>query len=138
MNPQDAIMMALTPGSPFNPKGLVFRTASSLCAFSGQSMDRVLDILAGDLSQIVTMKPSKKNPQVLMVARRDLAEELEKKKLAAKAAAPIKVIGGNIFAENPEPIMKGKEAMEAVAEMLDELDHDDEMDQDEDEESTPF
>lgn len=100
MNPRDAIIVALTPGTPFNEKGLVYRSAETLSAFAGISPDEVRDLLVGDLAQMVSCKPSKKKAGVLMVAL--------KAQLQAQPPAPIKVAGGPAF--NAPLVAAAKEA----------------------------
>ena len=90
MNPQDAIILALTPGSPFNDKGLVFRSTHTLAAFAGIELGAVLDLLVGDLAQLVTCKPSKKNKGVMVALKAQLQAQVQ-------PAAPIKVAGGPAF-----------------------------------------
>lgn len=87
MNPRDAIILALTPGTPFNEKGLVFRSAATLGAFAGIEPGEVLDLLVGDLGPLVTCKPSKKNKGVMVA----LKDQLQNR------AVPIKIAGGPAF-----------------------------------------
>jgi hypothetical protein len=88
MNPRDAIILALTPGTPFNDKGLVFRSADALGAFAGIETAEVMDLLVGDLAQLVTCKPSKKNKGVMVAL---------KAQLQAQPAAQVKIAGGPAF-----------------------------------------
>lgn len=73
MNNQDIIITALTPGSPFNANNKIWRSVSTLSTFCECEPSDILEIIAGDLGQQVTCKPSTKGKGIL-VALRDLAE----------------------------------------------------------------
>lgn len=122
MNPRDAIIMALTPGSPFNEKGLIFRSTQTLGAFAGIEPAEVLDLVAGDLSQDVSCKPSKKGKGIMVAL---------KAQLAAQPAAPIKIAGGPAF--NAPLVAAAKEAL-ALNAPVDELEENLQDDLDEEEE----
>ena len=66
MNTADKIVTALTPGSIFNRNGLVFRSVNSLAEFAGIPAEEVLELLNGDMAQVVTCKPSKKGKGILV------------------------------------------------------------------------
>ncbi len=66
MNTTDKIVTALTPGSIFNGNGLVYRSLGALAEFTGLAEDEVLELLNGDMSQVVTCKPSKKGKGILV------------------------------------------------------------------------
>lgn len=93
LNPRDAIIAALTPGTPFNPHGYVFRSVSTLAQFAGVTNGEVMELILGDLSSQVQCKPNNKHPeQGVYAARRELAA-LESQ---TQAEAPkIKILAGN-------------------------------------------
>ena len=66
MNTADKLVTALTPGSIFNRNGLIFRSLSSLASFAELEEGEVLELLNGDMAQIVTCKPSKKGKGILV------------------------------------------------------------------------
>lgn len=63
MNPVDAIVMALTPGSLFNQSGKVFRSTKALAQFAGVEQGEVLDLIANNIADQVTIRPSAKRPE---------------------------------------------------------------------------
>lgn len=89
MNPRDAIVLALTPGSPFNANGLVFRSVQSLRAFTQLEVPEIMEILAGDLAAQVTCRPSKKPEKGLMVAL--------KAYIPAPGVQQVQIAGGPAF-----------------------------------------
>lgn len=105
MNPRDAIILALTPGTPFNDKGLVFRSADALGAFAGIETAEVMDLLVGDLAQLVTCKPSKKNKGVMVAL---------KAQLQANPAAQVKIAGGPAFNDWSPPLMAAAAEAQAL------------------------
>lgn len=121
MNPRDAIIMALTPGSPFNEKGLIFRSTQTLGAFAGIEPNEVLDLVAGDLSQDVSCKPSKKGKGIMVALKAQLAAQ----------AAPIKIAGGPAF--NAPLVAAAQEAL-ALNAPVDELEENLQDDLDEEDE----
>lgn len=117
MNPRDAIVTALTPGSPFNANGLVFRSVQSLRAFTQLEIPEIMEILAGDLAAQVTCRPSKKPEKGLMVALKAF--------LPQPAVQQVQVAGGPAF--NPPhavPLVAGV-GMPAVPQKLSEAFADD-------------
>jgi hypothetical protein len=132
MNPLDAIILALTPGTPFNDKGLVFRSVDTLRAFAGISTNEVMDLLIGDLALLVTCKPSKKNKGVMVAL---------KAQLQVQPPVQIKIAGGPafnapLFAAAEEAKALNAPIAVAVAAYIDELEENlqDEMDAPEEEE----
>lgn len=78
MNTTDKIVTALTPGSIFNRNGLVFRSLGSLASFTELEEDEVLALLNGDLSDLVTCKPSTKGKGILVALTAQIpAEEVD-------------------------------------------------------------
>lgn len=102
MNSTDRIVTALTPGSMFNRKGLVFRSVKSLAEFAGISEEDVLNILNGDLVAIVTCKPSGKGKGILV----GLNEAIQAAQEAAAGPVAIQAMpgapGAPLVAEAPE------------------------------------
>ena len=66
MNVTDKIITALTPGSIFNRNGLIFRSLGSLAAFAKLEEAEVLELLNGDLVDLVTCKPSARGKGILV------------------------------------------------------------------------
>jgi hypothetical protein len=99
MNPRDAIVTALTPGSPFNPNGLVFRSVQSLCAFAQLEVPEIMELLAGDLAAQVACKPGKKG-KVLVALKVHLPEPAP---VPAGAVQQVQVAGGPAFNPPPQP-----------------------------------
>ncbi len=94
MNTTDKIVTALTPGSIFNRNGMVFRSVASLAAFAGMEEDEILELLGGDLAQMVTCKPSKKGKGILVALTEQIPAEGEEgipieQAEAEVAAAPV-------------------------------------------------
>lgn len=63
MNPVDAIITALTPGSLFNQSGKVFRSTKALAQFAGVEQNEILELLQDNLADQVTIRPSAKRPE---------------------------------------------------------------------------
>lgn len=93
MNTTDKIVTALTPGSIFNRNGLVFRSVASLASFAGMEEDEILELLGGDLAQMVTCKPSKKGKGIL-VALTD--------QIPADDADQVQILAGNAIQAEAE------------------------------------
>ncbi len=66
MNTTDKIITALTPGSIFNRNELIFRSLGSLASFTELEENEVLELLNGDLVDVVTCKPSAKGKGILV------------------------------------------------------------------------
>lgn len=78
MNTQDIIITVLSFGTPFNPHNKVFRTVTTLASFCNLENEEVLELLAGDLSNLVVCKPSTKGKGILVALQvnvPDLAED---------------------------------------------------------------
>lgn len=124
MNPRDAIVMALTPGSPFNAKGLIFRSAMSLCAFTDLSLGEITDLLAGDLAPMVTCKPSKKGKGFLVALREVEAQAEAAQQQVVAVGGPAFVAPPQVLAipqDPPMPIVIQVEEMEEAFEPEDEF-----------------
>lgn len=121
---QDKIITALTPGSPFNIHNRIWRSIESLAGYTGMAPEQVLDILTGDLSSQVAVKPGKKNS--LMVALKSNALQPV---IGATEPEMVTVAGGNAFvAADPQPLTYvgvGQEGPAPVSHVLD-TDGDDE------------
>lgn len=95
MNPVDAIGMALTPGSVFNQQNKIFRSAKALAQFSNVPQNEVLGLIADNLADRVTIRPSQKRPEngplVALTEFLPLQEE----------PALVKIMGGNAVDDQP-------------------------------------
>lgn len=98
MNPLDALVMAMTPGTAFNQNNRVFRSAKALAQFANVEQGEVLELIANNLADRVTIRPSAKRPE-----NGPLIALTEFIPLQAEAAeAPQVVIaGGNAFQDEP-------------------------------------
>lgn len=96
MNPVDAIVMALTPGSPFNQNGKVFRSAKALAQFASVPQDEVLGLVAENLADRTTIRPSAKRPEngPLIALTEFVPEQAE-----VPEAPQVEIVAGN--AVNP-------------------------------------
>ena len=102
MNTTDKIVTALTPGSIFNGNGLVFRSLGALAEFTGLAEDEVLELLNGDMSQVVTCKPSKKGKGILVA----LVEQVQIQQAVAEAEAGEPTVIAAMPADPEEPIVE--------------------------------
>ena len=92
MNPVDAVVQALTPGSLFNQNGRIFRSAKALAQFAGTDHGGLLEILEGNLAEQVTVRPKAKRPEngFLVALKENVPDQQE------PAEGPqVKVVGGN-------------------------------------------
>ncbi len=91
MNTTDRIVAALSPGSPFNANGLVWRSVTSLAQYAGVGVEEVLELLVGNLAADVAVKPSKKKDVGLLAALKvNLPGEHD-------ADGPVVIAGGPVF-----------------------------------------
>lgn len=74
MSARDRIITALTPGTPFNSSGLVWRSVDALSRFAGLDPDQTLEILAGDLAEEVAVRPSKTNAGLLAALKAQIPQ----------------------------------------------------------------
>ena len=119
MNTNDRIITALTPGTPFNVHGRIFRSIEVLAAYAGITVDAAIDLLVGDLASLTAIKPVKKGGQHRLMAalRVNLPAASE-----GQAAEPpmIKVAGGTAYAgpatNTIQAAVQGGVAQAAVAE----------------------
>jgi len=95
MKAQDVIVTALTPGSPFNPKGKIYRSVKSLAAITGYPAEEIFSLLAGDLAALVACKPSNKGKGLLVAL---------KAQLPAAPVEQVLVAGGNAFVPPAPPL----------------------------------
>jgi hypothetical protein len=109
VNTTDKIVTALTPGSIFNRNGLIFRSLDSLAAFAEVEKDEVLDLLNGDLSDLVTCKPSAKHKGLLVALTAHVPAEVDD--------GPIAIVAGPVAPGLPD--LAEDENME-VEEVIDE------------------
>lgn len=124
MNPVDAIVMALTPGSAFNQAGKVFRSAKALSQFATIEQQEVLGLVAEHLADQVTIRPSAKRPEngPLIALTQFVPMQDE--------PAQVQIVAGNAVAPADEEVALEfpipEDQAEAVKVMLDEEDEPDE------------
>ncbi|KKM08015.1 hypothetical protein LCGC14_1728070, partial [marine sediment metagenome] len=101
MNAVDAIGMALTPGTVFNQQNKVFRSAKALAQFANVDQGEVLALVADNLAERVTIRPSTKRPEngPLIALTEFIPQQPEE-------AVLVKIVGGNAV----EPGGLGEEA----------------------------
>jgi hypothetical protein len=89
MDPVEAIGMALTPGTVFNQQNKVFRSAKALAQFANVDQGEVLSLVAENLAERVTIRPSAKRPEngPLIALTEFIADAAE--------PALVKIMGGN-------------------------------------------
>lgn len=87
MNTHDRILASLALGGPFNDKAHVWRSLATVAAFAGKDNDEVLELIVGDLAEVIVLRPSTKKPGTLMVAI--------KANIPAEEPGPLVVMGGN-------------------------------------------
>jgi hypothetical protein len=107
MDPVDAIGMALTPGTVFNQQNKVFRSAKALAQFANVDQGEVLSLVAENLAERVTIRPSAKRPEngPLIALTEFIPDQPEH-------AVQVKIVGGNAV-----PVVIDQEAL-AGAEAL--------------------
>ena len=123
MNTTDKIITALTPGSIFNRNGLIFRSVFSLAEFSGLEENEVLELLNGDLAQMVTCKPSKKGKGILVALTEQIPVEEPDGPVAIVVApiapgVPLQQEAEEVAAEGPLGDAPIDDAEEVVGENL--------------------
>lgn len=74
MNARDRIITALTKGTPFNTNGLTWRSVDMLAQFAGMDPEETLDLLAGDLADLVAVRPSKTNKGLLAALKAEIPQ----------------------------------------------------------------
>jgi hypothetical protein len=89
MDPVEAIGMALTPGTVFNQQNKVFRSAKALAQFANVNQGEVLALVADNLAERVTIRPSAKRPEngPLIALTEFIVDQAE--------PALVKIMGGN-------------------------------------------
>lgn len=103
MNPRDAIVTALTKGSPFNPKGHTFVSTRTLTQYACCEANDVLGLIAGDLAEEVVTKPNLKNPQngPLCALKANVPEEDHgAPPIPGAEVGQVHAMGGNAIAAN--------------------------------------
>ena len=90
MDAVDAIGMALTPGTVFNQQNKVFRSAKALAQFANVTQGEVLALVAENLAERVTIRPSNKRPEngPLIALTEYIPQQQED-------AVLVKIVGGN-------------------------------------------
>ena len=101
MNPVDAIVMALTPGSLFNQSEKVFRSAKALAQFANVEQGDVLQLIADNIAEQVTIRPSAKHPDngPLIAMTEYVPEQAEHPE-----APQIRVVAGNAVRDQDEAV----------------------------------
>ena len=90
MDAVDAIGMALTPGTVFNQQNKVFRSAKALAQFANVTQGEVLALVAENLAERVTIRPSNKRPENgPLIALTEYIPQQEEN------AVLVKIVGGN-------------------------------------------
>lgn len=90
MDAVDAIGMALTPGTVFNQQNKVFRSAKALAQFANVDQGEVLALVAENLADRVTIRPSNKRPE-----NGPLIALTEFIPLQQENAVQVQIVGGN-------------------------------------------
>lgn len=93
MNIRDRVIIALTPGSPFNANALVWRSIEALAQFAGISAGQTLELLAGDLGDVAVVRPSAKGLVAALKEHVPPADKVGDKPQDEQIA----VAGGNAF-----------------------------------------
>jgi hypothetical protein len=105
--------MALTPGTPFNQQNKVFRSAKALAQFCGEDVGQadVLGIIAENLADRVTIRPSAKRPE-----NGPLIALTEFIPVQEEGAVQVKIVGGNAVEEMIEgdPALAPAEGVEVA------------------------
>ncbi len=108
MNTRDRVIAALTPGSPFNANGLIWRSVQALSQFAGCSPEETLELIAGDLADVAVVRPSQAG-KGLLAALKDNVPQAANPGLAEVVA----VAGGPAFNAPPDaPPEPMEEALE--------------------------
>jgi hypothetical protein len=94
VNTNDRIIAALTPGSIFNRNGHVWRSLNSLTQFADLELGALIDVLNGDLSGLVTCKPSTADKGILVALTENLTPTVPDETVEAVqvALAPDQVV----------------------------------------------
>ena len=98
MNPIDAVIMALSPATPFNPQSKVWRSADALAQFAGITKPELQDLIAGDLAAQAVCRPSKKPEKGFLVA---LKSQLPAEAPPLPGAEDF--VAGEVPGPNPKP-----------------------------------
>jgi hypothetical protein len=112
MDPVEAIGMALTPGTVFNQQNKVFRSAKALAQFANVGQGDVLTLVAENLAERVTIRPSQKRPEngPLIALTEFIPDQAE--------PALVKIIGGNAIEIPVDESVAGNAGMDGGAEAL--------------------
>lgn len=125
MDAVDAIGMALTPGTVFNQQNKVFRSAKALAQFANVEQGEILALVADNLANRVTIRPSAKRPENgPLIALTEYIPAQEEKAVMVKIVAgnAVEIAEGGEVAEvaTPEDILAGAVDGIAVEQALDE------------------
>ena len=113
MDAVDAIGMALTPGTVFNQQNKVFRSAKALAQFANVDQGEVLSLVADNLAERVTIRPSAKRPEngPLIALTEFIPDQAE--------PALVQIMGGNAVAaceQGVDELDEGTQALMAKVE----------------------
>ncbi len=109
MNTRDRVITALTPGSPFNTNGLIWRSVQALSQFAGCSYEETLELLVGDLGDIAVVRPSQTGKGLLSALKAHVPQAANPGQAEVVAA-----VGGPAF---NAPAEVAPEPMEEAVEM---------------------
>ena len=112
MDAVDAIGMALTPGTVFNQQNKVFRSAKALAQFANVDQGEVLALVAENLADRVTIRPSNKRPE-----NGPLIALTEFIPLQQENAVQVKIVGGNAVDPDGLNVEPGNPASAGFGEM---------------------
>ena len=93
MNTHDRILATLALGGPFNDKQRVWRRLSTVATFAEKENDELLEIFAGDMADLVVLRPSAQGRGIMVALKGNIPEEEDPQ---------VQVMGGN--AVNPGPV----------------------------------
>ena len=105
MNTRDRIICALTPGSAFNANGLIWRSIDALSQFAGVTLEETLELLAGDLADIVVVRPSQTGKGLLAALKEHIPQAANQGQ-----DEQVAVVGGPAFNGPVDPLVEAAEA----------------------------
>ncbi len=100
MNTRDVIVTALTPGSPFNRNGLIWRSIGALSQFAGLEPAETLELLAGDLADVATVRPSQTGMGLLAALRDNVPQAANQ----GEEDPQVAIAGGPAYNAPPEAV----------------------------------
>ncbi len=103
MNTHDRILATLNLGGPFNDKQRVWRRLSTVATFAEKENDELLEIFAGDMVDLVVLRPSAQGRGIMVALKANVPLE--------EPDPQVQIMGGN--AVNPNPMDDAAEAAPA-------------------------